>query len=85
MEEAQELSDHIAIMDQGRVIADGTHGELVKIVGELHRIDLEIDAESAQVVERWKATHGVHKISAQDGNLTLLVDDSNIVLKEMMR
>ena len=36
----RELSDHIAIMDQGEVIAYGTHEELVKIVGELDRIDL---------------------------------------------
>ena len=83
MEEAQELSDHIAIMDQGKTIADGTHEELVKIVGELHRIDLEIDAQSAQVVERWKATAGVQKVSAEDGDLTLLVDDSNTVLPRL--
>jgi ABC-2 type transport system ATP-binding protein len=37
MEEAQELSDQIAIMDQGQVIAQGSHAELVRIVGELDR------------------------------------------------
>jgi ABC-2 type transport system ATP-binding protein len=80
MEEAQELSDQIAIMDQGKVIALGTHEELVKIVGELDRIDLGISGESAQVIERWKAVDGVHKISAEDSTITLLVDDSNLVL-----
>ena len=44
MEEAQELSDQIAIMDQGKVIACGTHAELVKIVGEMDRIDLTLAA-----------------------------------------
>ena len=83
MEEAQELSDHIAIMDQGKVIGYGTHDELVEIVGELDRIDLAINAESARVIEQWQATEGVHEVSAGDGNLTLLVDDSNLVLPRL--
>jgi ABC-2 type transport system ATP-binding protein len=83
MEEAQELSDHIAIMDQGEVIAQGTHDELVKIVGELDRIDLTINAESDRVMGQWQATDGVHQVSAEDSQLTLLVDDSNIVLPRL--
>jgi ABC-2 type transport system ATP-binding protein len=83
MEEAQELSDHIAIMDQGEVIAQGTHDELVKIVGELDRIDLTINAESERVIGQWQTTDGVHQVSAEDSQLTLLVDDSNIVLPRL--
>ena len=83
MEEAQELSDHIAIMDQGKVIAHGTHDELVKIVGEMDRIDLAINAESARVIERWQATEGVFQVSDEDETLTLLVGDSNLVLPRL--
>jgi ABC-2 type transport system ATP-binding protein len=83
MEEAQELSDHIAIMDQGEVIAYGTHDELVKIVGELDRIDLAINAESEQVIDTWRTADGVHQITAEDGTLSLLVDDSNRVLPHL--
>ncbi len=83
MEEAQELSDHIAIMDQGKVLALGTHDELVKIVGELDRIDLTLNAESSRVLEQWQATEGVHQVSAENGTLTLLVDDSNVVLPRL--
>ena len=83
MEEAQELSDHIAIMDLGKVIAQGTHDELVKIVGELDRIDLTINAEAERVMEQWQATEGVHQVSADNSQLTLLVDDSNLVLPRL--
>jgi ABC-2 type transport system ATP-binding protein len=83
MEEAQELSDHIAIMDQGKLIAHGTHDELVKIVGELDRVDLTVNAEPEQLLESWRATEGVHQVSTEDGTLTLLVDDSNLVLPRL--
>jgi ABC-2 type transport system ATP-binding protein len=83
MEEAQELSDHIAIMDHGKLIASGTHNELVKIVGELDRIELSINTESAKVIEAWQSIAGVRQVIAENGHLTLLVDDSNLVLPEI--
>jgi len=83
MEEAQELSDQIAIMDQGKVIACGTHAELVRIVGELDRIDLTLASESALLVETWRKIPGVHSLTPQDGQVTLLVEDSNLVLPRL--
>jgi ABC-2 type transport system ATP-binding protein len=91
MEEAQELSDHIAIMDQGNIIARGTHDELVKIVGELDRINLTLSAGSEELITAWRSTPGVHQVSPTtpsgdepvDGEYTLLVDDSNLVLPQL--
>ena len=83
MEEAQELSDHIAIMDHGKVIAAGTNAELIRIVGEMDRITVTINAEAAQVLEAWKAVKGVQKVTASDGTLTVLADDSNRVLPRL--
>ncbi len=84
MEEAQELSDHIAIMDQGKLIAHGTRDELVKIVGELDRIDLSVNAQPERMLESWRAAEGVRQVSVEDdGALTLLVDDSNLILPRL--
>ena len=83
MEEAQELSDHIAIMDQGEIIACGTHAELVRMVGELDRIELTINAESEKMMPDWQATNGVHRVFATDGHLTVLAEDSNQILPRL--
>jgi ABC-2 type transport system ATP-binding protein len=83
MEEAQELSDQIAIMDQGQIIACGTHEELVKIVGELDRVDLTLNVSAKKSLEAWQALGGVRQVTAVDGTLSLLVEDSSQVLPSL--
>lgn len=84
MEEAAELSDHIAIMDQGKIIAYGTHADLIKMVGEQTRIDLTFNAEVADIIPAWKAIDGVSGLDTTDGKVTALVDDSNQVLPRLI-
>ncbi len=84
MEEAAELSHHIAIMDKGKVIAHGTHDELIKLVGEQTRIDLRLNVEGLSVLETWKKIEGVTGIDSMDGVVTVLVDDSNRGLPRLL-
>ncbi len=83
MEEAQEISDHIAIMDHGKLMALGTHAELVRIVGERDRLTLTINAESERVLDAWRAVEGVAQIISENGTLNILADDSNQVLPRL--
>lgn len=83
MEEAAELSNHIAIMDKGKVIAYGSHDELIKMVGQETRIDVTLNTEAAKILDEWRATEGVARIDALDGKITALVDDSNRVLPRL--
>lgn len=80
MEEAQELSDRIAIMDNGEIISLGTHEELIDIVGELDRISLTISGDSSKAKQAWQNINGVEEITSEDGTLHLLVKDSNRIL-----
>jgi ABC-2 type transport system ATP-binding protein len=80
MEEAQELSDHIAIMDHGKLIASGTHAELVKIVGEMDRVRLSLGVQLEDDLTSWKAIPGVAGVSVEDGCLFVLTPDGNQLL-----
>ena len=77
MEEAQELSKHIAIMDHGKMIASGTHNELVKLVGQQTRINLTLDVSANLVQDAWESVDGVSQVIAENGTITVLVKDSN--------
>jgi ABC-2 type transport system ATP-binding protein len=83
MEEAEELSQHIAIVDQGLVVAYGTYRELINLVGEQTRIDLGLNVPGETVVGSWKQVPGVTQVSALDGRVTVLADDSNRVLPRL--
>jgi len=83
MEEAQELSDHIAIMDEGQIIANGTHEELVHLIGRQDRIDLQLSAPSEPLLAQWRDIPGVTQVAAENGVITVLAGDSNVVLPQL--
>lgn len=86
MEEAQELSDHIGIMDHGKMIACGTHAELVKLVGQQTRIELTLSAQAEKVMLAWRKLEGVVHVLADEQEaqrINVLVEDSNLVLPRL--
>ncbi|MBL8118988.1 MAG: ABC transporter ATP-binding protein [Anaerolineae bacterium] len=61
MEEAQELSNRVGIVDMGKVIALGTVGELIQQVGEEDRLVLNIGHQELHngLLERLQGIEGV--------------------------
>ena len=47
MEEAERLCDRVGIIDEGRIIAEGTRRELVALVGELDTVMLSASGDLA--------------------------------------
>jgi ABC-2 type transport system ATP-binding protein len=83
MEEAQELSDHVGIMDHGKLVAVGTQRELITNVGELDHIQLRLSELTEGFLETWKTIEGIRDVTSEDGLVTVLAADSNRVLPRL--
>ena len=86
MEEAQELSHRIGIIDHGRLIALGTLAELTRLVGEKDAVELKIAAEHStpELLAALGRVPGVEQVTADDGTLRLLATDANAALPEVI-
>jgi len=82
MEEAEELSDRVAIMDHGELIAIGTLAELTKKVGEMETLILHIDeSEDAEALAAaLRKLKGVKSADVTDHAVTLIVPEAEEAL-----
>jgi ABC-2 type transport system ATP-binding protein len=82
MEEAQELSDRVGIIDNGEMIAIGTQKELTKQVGEMETLVLHID--ESEDVEKLAAAirnvSGVIKADVRDNAVSIIVHEAEEAL-----
>ncbi len=83
MEEAEELSNRIAIMDKGKVIASGTRDELVRMVGEQARVDLAVTGEPDKAAEAWRKVTGVSRATVEQGRVAVLAADADAVVPRL--
>jgi ABC-2 type transport system ATP-binding protein len=85
MEEAQEISDRVGIIDHGRLIALGTQPELKQIVGQSETIWLNLDEgqdpeELTGIVDALGTVPGVTRSSLSDHRLAVTAAEADDVL-----
>ena len=76
MEEAERLCDRIAIMDSGRIQAEGTRGDLITLTGDLDHIRLAGAGNTAATAEALRALPAVEQVAADRRSLVLTVRDA---------
>ena len=74
MEEAQELSNRVGIIDHGKLIAFGTQAELTREVGETDTLVLHVgEAEDPQpLADALKSLSGVTRADVTDHEVTII-------------
>jgi ABC-2 type transport system ATP-binding protein len=85
--EVETTCSRIAIMDHGRILAQGTLDELVRIVGERDIVEIIGDFDAAAFSEALQdlAGDGIELLSAADGQASLAVDDTERIPRVMDR
>jgi ABC-2 type transport system ATP-binding protein len=84
MEEAERLCDRVGIIDQGRLIAEGTRRELVARIGERDRIELAASGDLARLAEAAARLDGVDEASVVAGGVHLVGRDGRRLLPRLL-
>ncbi len=87
MEEADALCDRIAIMDDGRIVAEGTPEELKRqISGDCITIGIENQKEKApELISLLEKADFMREVKQEDGYLRLYVKDGAEAISEVLR
>jgi ABC-2 type transport system ATP-binding protein len=79
MDEAERLSDLVAIMDHGKIIALGTPRELIASLGADHVVEFALDgahgSNGAVTPEQLRSLHGVSGVRQEAGRYLLSVSE----------
>ena len=84
LEEADALADRLAIIDQGRIVAEGTSDELKRqVAGDV--VTLGVDGATEHVLETVRSQPFVREAGHADGIVRLYVDDGEASLPLVFR
>ena len=84
MEEAERLCDRIGIIDEGRIIAEGTRRDLVAGIDEHDRLRISAAGDLVCFADRSSSLEGVVGATATDGTVEVLATDGRRVLAPLV-
>ncbi len=84
MEEAERLCDRVAIIDEGRIEAEGTRRELVQLVGQKDKVRIDASRALEEAAQAALTVAGVVQATVSDHAVDLIVDDAGAVLPELL-
>jgi ABC-2 type transport system ATP-binding protein len=84
MEEAERLCDRVGIIDEGHIKAEGTHRQLVALVGERDRVSLTAGGTLDRAARAIAQLDSVHEATRTEQGLTLIVSNARNVLTHIL-
>jgi ABC-2 type transport system ATP-binding protein len=84
MEEAERLCDRIGIIDSGRLQAEGTRQELIRLTGGVDTIKLGGTGDLAGAAEELRLVPGVERVDTDRRSATLTVKDAPALVAQVV-
>jgi ABC-2 type transport system ATP-binding protein len=84
MEEVEALCSRIAVMDHGRVIADGTKEELKNLVHEEEKILIDASDISFNTLTEIKAIKKVKNAQLIENKLEIITSNTQLILQDIL-
>jgi len=83
MDEAEKLCDRVAIVDQGRIIAQGSPAELIRSLGGDHVVEFALEGASA-VPEHFLALPSVRTARSEADAILLTVSEPHVAIPALL-
>jgi ABC-2 type transport system ATP-binding protein len=84
MDEAERLCDRLAIIDYGRIIAEGSPAELIERLGGHHVVEFALAQQQDGQVDRWTSLPGVHSVHHDNGLVCLHVEEPHRTIPSLL-
>jgi ABC-2 type transport system ATP-binding protein len=88
MDEAERLCDRLAIVDHGRIIAEGSPADLIDRLGGHHVVEFSVSnsngAEQVSQLHTWRALPGVESVREDDGLIALHVEEPHLTIPALL-
>jgi ABC-2 type transport system ATP-binding protein len=85
MDEAERLCDRLAIVDHGKIIAEGSPADLIDRLGGHHVVEFEVSGNSdGAAVEAWRSLPGVESVRHDDGLVCLSVHEPHLTIPALL-
>ncbi|MGP3912340.1 ATP-binding cassette domain-containing protein [Nonomuraea sp. 10N515B] len=84
MEEAERLCDRVGVIDEGRLVAEGTRRELVRRIGEADKVTLTVEGDVRAALRAVERLPGSARAGAGESQIDVLMEDAGNALPEIL-
>jgi ABC-2 type transport system ATP-binding protein len=84
MDEAERLCDRLAIVDHGKVIAEGTPADLIERLGGHHMVEFQVSGHAKGDADVWRALPGVKSVRDDNGLVCLNVHEPHLTIPALL-